>query len=283
MGSRLARLVAAAGVLVCAVGPCVLSPSPALAGTYAYWSYWHDTGSGWKYSGCGAYYPQGDCVPADGTIEGWRFTVSSEGAALPPRYSAGFDAACGSTAAQQGSKRVAVVVDFGTQSDAPRSSVEAGCATGSPSDNGGVILAKLHSVTSSESFVCRIDSYPKTGCGDYVANTPASAKPTAGSKPAPSAKPIPATTATPPDAGTSQTTVATTPGSPPSAAPGSTAEPSDLPSPVTDASEPKAPIVFANTPAKTSHGSPIATLVGLGVIAAGAASAVVVARRRRSP
>lgn len=284
MRALVARLVTAAGVFACAVAPCVLAPTSASAGTYAYWSYWHETGSGWKYSGCGAYYSQGDCVPADGTIEGWRFTVSSEGSALPPRYSSGFAAACGSTPARDGTKRVAVIVDYGTQSDAPQTSVAAGCARGAPQDNGGAILAKLHSVASSESFVCRIDSYPKTGCGDYVGASSPTPKPVMSSAPpVPPSRSTNTTTTTSPDpASTPAPTPISTRGTAvPSTSP-STADPSDLPNPVANPSESSAPVVFANSPAKRAHSSPIATLVGIAVIAAGAASAVAISRRRRS-
>src|ERR1700712_3494239 len=126
---RWTRLLLAVGSICCVLAPTALLSAPAHASTYAYWSYWHDTGSGWKYSGCGAYYSQGDCVPATGTIEGWRFTISSEGGAKAPRYSGGFAQVCGSAVPADGTKRVAIVVDYGTQPDAPNQ-IQAKCSVG---------------------------------------------------------------------------------------------------------------------------------------------------------
>jgi hypothetical protein len=44
-----------------------------------YWSYWHNTGSGWRYSttGAGAYQPKA------GTVEGWHF-INGSSTATPP-------------------------------------------------------------------------------------------------------------------------------------------------------------------------------------------------------
>lgn len=50
-----------------------------------YWSYWHDTGSGWQYSSTGGagYYP-----PA-GSIEGWSYDDGQTNAPAPPSTSYG--------------------------------------------------------------------------------------------------------------------------------------------------------------------------------------------------
>lgn len=286
--SRRARLVVAGIFIATALSPLALSTSPAHAGTYAYWSYWHDTGAGWKYSGCGAYYPQGDCVPADGTIEGWRFTVSSEGGAQPPRYSQGFDAACASTPVMQGKKRVAIVVDFGTQRDASDRPLLARCATGGASDNGGVMLQSKYAVTSSEGFVCTIESYPKSGCGEYVSGSSSSAspttRPTVASSHTPTATPRPGTSNTAAVSGevinpaTSATGSASTSASPLASPQGGV--PVSVPS--SSPSEDAGPsVAFGGSSAPSSHGSPLGTIIGIVVVGMGAGAAVVTARRRR--
>ncbi len=45
-----------------------------------YWSYWHDTGSGWRYSAVGA----GSYQAAAGTVEGWSFVAGAHDATPPP-------------------------------------------------------------------------------------------------------------------------------------------------------------------------------------------------------
>lgn len=45
-----------------------------------YWSYWHDTGSGWRYSNSGA----SASYPKAGTVEGWHFINGSSTATPPP-------------------------------------------------------------------------------------------------------------------------------------------------------------------------------------------------------
>src|SRR5256885_1509353 len=45
-----------------------------------YWSYWHNTGAGWRYSSVGASSYQ----PRAGTVEGWHFINGSSTATPPP-------------------------------------------------------------------------------------------------------------------------------------------------------------------------------------------------------
>jgi hypothetical protein len=45
-----------------------------------YWSYWHNTGAGWRYSTTGA----GSYLPKAGTVEGWHFINGSSTATPPP-------------------------------------------------------------------------------------------------------------------------------------------------------------------------------------------------------
>ena len=109
-GMVIAALVAAVAMPVVAL--------PAEAAAYRYWSYWHQTGSGWEFSKIGAT----GSHPDDGTVEGWRFAVSPGTASAPaPRIasSSAFSSVCGDTAPQSGKKRVALIVDFGVKKDAP--------------------------------------------------------------------------------------------------------------------------------------------------------------------
>lgn len=63
-------------------------PASAKADDTHYWAYWHDTGSGWRYSSSGASGYQ----PAAGTVEGWAFNDGGSSAPQPP--SASYAAIC---------------------------------------------------------------------------------------------------------------------------------------------------------------------------------------------
>lgn len=63
-------------------------PSSATADATHFWSYWHDTGSGWRYSSSGASGYQ----PAAGTVEGWAFDNGDSSPPQPP--SASYAAIC---------------------------------------------------------------------------------------------------------------------------------------------------------------------------------------------
>lgn len=289
------------------LAPAVLSTSAANADGYAYWSYWHNKGGGFTYSGCGPYYPYGECVPKDGTIEGWRFVSTSsadESRALAPRYSGTFDQICGSTAAVAGKKRVAFAVDFGTLPNAP-AAVRVACAVGDPNDNGGVMLQRVFPVeTGKDSFVCRIDSYPKT-CGDgsgsagAVTPTPTPTKTAASggssttaptSKPAATSGATSGSTAAPGSTSASNSSGASGTASPthPSASPGASAAaatPASTENPLghaPTAANFEPPVAVGAGTKKSGSGSPVGTIVGIAVIAIGAAGGLITARRRRA-
>jgi hypothetical protein len=68
-------------------------PSPPHADSTHYWSYWHDTGSSWTYSGTGA----SGSTPSAGTVEGWSY-VNGASSSSPPAQSPGglYASLCGS-------------------------------------------------------------------------------------------------------------------------------------------------------------------------------------------
>ncbi|WP_274595061.1 SCO2322 family protein, partial [Streptomyces sp. E5N298] len=88
----------------------------AQAAGYRYWSFWDRDGGKWVYA------TQGPSLvrPSDGDVQGFRFAVSeNSGDAAQPRGTADFASICAKTPAKDGSKRVALVLDFGTGPDAP--------------------------------------------------------------------------------------------------------------------------------------------------------------------
>ncbi|MGH3345113.1 MAG: SCO2322 family protein, partial [Carbonactinosporaceae bacterium] len=99
------------------------SPSPDSTGggtTYRYWSFWQWKGSDqagkWAFAKVGP----GQSRPADGAVQGWRFTESGANeSGTAPRSPGDFSRICGDTPSRGDAKRVGVVIDYGTAADAP--------------------------------------------------------------------------------------------------------------------------------------------------------------------
>ncbi|MFJ9605518.1 SCO2322 family protein [Kitasatospora sp. NPDC101176] len=150
----------------------VATAAPAEAAGYRYWSFWRATDTGW------AYQQQGPAVsvPPDGAVDGWRFAVSPDGGrdAARPRAATGFAAVCADTPAQEGRKRVAVVLDFGTAADA--GSTEAppeqrtACAAVAPNATSAEVLAAVAPPLryDTNGLLCAIAGYPRAGCGEQL-------------------------------------------------------------------------------------------------------------------
>ncbi|MFF4155783.1 SCO2322 family protein [Streptomyces sp. NPDC001678] len=158
----------------------VLGAAPAHAEGYRYWSFWQAPAAG----GAWTYATQGPATlrPADGSVVGFRFAVSKDSAdAARPRGAADFAAVCAGTPAEDGGKRVAVVLDFGTPADAPagetppaaRSACAKVGADGSAADALAAVAKPLR--YDSSALLCAISGYPRTGCGEKVG---AAGKPT---------------------------------------------------------------------------------------------------------
>lgn len=136
--------------------------SPAQA-AYRYWGYWLGAQQ-WTFASVGPAFR----IPADGTVEGWRFAVSSLQSSTPPAISPDFDAICGPTPAREGHKRVAVIVDPGSASDAPPDQQPPGawamCVSAEPDANGMDILRSAADVRLDRGFVCAVAGYPAREC-----------------------------------------------------------------------------------------------------------------------
>ncbi|MFC8824407.1 SCO2322 family protein [Streptomyces sp. NPDC057137] len=152
------------------------------AAGYRYWSFWESDGATWTYA------TQGPALarPADGAVNGFRFAVSADSQdAAKPRETPDFAAVCGSTPAKSGSKRVAVVVDPGTEADAPDGEKPpaplAGCARVDTEATSADALAAVAKPLryNSDALLCGITGYPKSGCGDQISGDGATPTPTA--------------------------------------------------------------------------------------------------------
>ncbi|MDT0453968.1 SCO2322 family protein [Streptomyces hesseae] len=163
----------------------VLGAAPAHAEGYRYWSFWQTasasaSGKDWTYA------TQGPATlrPADGSVIGFRFAVSKDSAdAAKPRGAADFAAVCAGTPAEDGGKRVAVVLDFGTPGDAPAGetppATRSACAKVGADGSAADVLAAVAKPLryDSSALLCAIAGYPRSGCGEKVgAGKPAESK-----------------------------------------------------------------------------------------------------------
>ncbi|WP_128428098.1 SCO2322 family protein [Streptomyces cyaneus] len=178
---RAAATLLAALVLLTGAAPA------AQATGYRYWSFWDRDGAGWIYA------TQGPSLarPSDGDVQGFRFAVSADSKdAAQPRGAAAFDVICARTPAQDGTKRVALVIDFGTAADAPSGETpparRTACARVTPDATTAEALAAVAKPLryDTNALLCAISGYPETGCGEQVSGDrkPTAAEKTAGAK-----------------------------------------------------------------------------------------------------
>jgi hypothetical protein len=166
---------AALGIAV-ALALTVLLPGVANAAAYRYWGYYQLSGDTWQFATKGP----DQTKPADGSVEGWRYAVGSEGSSRTPRVTVTFDDICGDTKAQAGKKRVGVVIDYGRAADTEDGSTppepRADCASVDEAASGSEVLAAVGEVRAENGLVCAIDEEPATGCGGEVKQVSAAAK-----------------------------------------------------------------------------------------------------------
>ncbi|MEH0544031.1 SCO2322 family protein [Streptomyces sp. B21-105] len=174
---RVAVVLAALSLVLTGAVGVIGSAVPAQAAGYRYWSFWDrargGAGGHWTYA------TQGPSLarPADGDVQGFRFAVSADSQdASQPRGAASFAAICAGTPAQDGTKRVALVIDFGTPADAPGGesppspAQRTACARVSPAATTAEALAAVAKPLryDANALLCAISGYPETGCGEQV-------------------------------------------------------------------------------------------------------------------
>ena len=282
---RGAAALTATFVLAAMVG--TWGASTADATSFRFWAYWLGSDTGWSFSNQGA-----SRRPADGTVEGWRFAVSeASSSTIPPRHSTSFARICGSTPAQDGKKRVGLVIDFGTTADAPDGesppALTATCVVAPNDANGYAVLAAAVQLRTDAGLICGMNGYPATECGVPVAD------PTTSPSTAPTKVGGSSGSGAGRGGGSSDTAGGPTPGEQTtgaskdktgsSGAKNKAKQKDDAKKDVDEAEAYGAVDVSpaaASTPASTS-GSPLGLLVG-GAVVVGLLSAAFVVRRRRT-
>ncbi|OKI05008.1 hypothetical protein A6A06_10055 [Streptomyces sp. CB02923] len=186
--SRSARLLGALALAGTVTG---LGAAPAQAQEYRYWSFWDGPAAGATASGDGgwSYATEGPATsrPRDGAVAGFRYTVSAGSAeAGKPRHAADFAAICAKTPAEDGTKRVGLVLDFGSKAEAAAGEnpppVRTECAR-LPAD--GTVGDALAAVAGplrydASALLCAISGYPKAGCAEKAGPGPGSGSPGTG-------------------------------------------------------------------------------------------------------
>ncbi|MFF3927774.1 SCO2322 family protein [Streptomyces hirsutus] len=161
-------------LFLAALLPLLAGAGQAQAAGYRYWSFWDLDGDRWTYA------TQGPSVarPADGDVQGFRFAVSEESDdSSQPRGAADFAGICAKTPAKDGSKRVALVIDFGTAEDAPSGETppanRTACARVAPDASTAEALASVAEPLryDNSALLCAIAGYPERGCGEQVSGT----------------------------------------------------------------------------------------------------------------
>jgi hypothetical protein len=168
----LAALAVALGVVALSVGT---AGSASAEDGYRYWNYSHLEGDSFAFAQTGP----GEHNPKDGDVEGWRYGTSTVSQGIFPRADldeVSFDSVCGETEAAAGEKRVAVVVDYGTEADAGEDGgtevpePRAACAVVPEAASGQQVLDAVADVRGKQAMICAVDGYPASGCGAPVAD-----------------------------------------------------------------------------------------------------------------
>ena len=118
---------------------------------------------------------------ADGSVEGWSFVFSSDDVpSIAPAIKPDFSAICGKVKGDKDTKRIALVIDYGSAKYAPKGeSVPKSfttCLRTAKSSQGIDVLGMAVKIRAAKSgLICGINGYPKKECGVEIP-TPASLK-----------------------------------------------------------------------------------------------------------
>jgi hypothetical protein len=169
------------------ISACVwtLGTGSADAKEYRYWSYWIADNGQWQYATVGP-----ARVPANGSVDGWRFVRSAGDSASsnPPSVKPNFEQICSGSPSSPNLKQVGVVIDFGTPDDSsgeePIPQLQSVCVEIEKSATGYAVANEVAAVqTDSSGLVCSIGGFPQDGCSAQRAeneSAPTSAPPLLG-------------------------------------------------------------------------------------------------------
>lgn len=166
-----ARLITVVLTALAVLAAAVVTSAPAQAEDgFKYWGYYQLTGREWSASKKGA----DGVTPKDGSVEGWHYAITTTKPDRPPRTDATFQDICEGATAEQGQKRVAVAIDYGTAAEADDGETppkpEAECAVVPDDATGQQVLESVAQVRVEGGLSCAVNGYPASGCGDPVSD-----------------------------------------------------------------------------------------------------------------
>ena len=146
---------------------------------YRYWGYYQAAAKStvWKAAMTG---PTVDI--ADGSVEGWIFTFSSNDIpSTPPKVKPSFATICAGVKAEKGLKRIGLVIDFGISAIAPKGekvakTITRCVVTAKDSQGIDVLAQELNVRTANSGLICGLNGYPARECGAEIATPKALAK-----------------------------------------------------------------------------------------------------------
>ena len=118
---------------------------------------------------------------ADGAVEGWSFVFSSDDVpSIAPAIKPDFATICGAVKADKDTKRIALVIDYGSKVYAPKGEKIAKsfttCVRTAKTSQGIDVLGMAVKIRAAKSgLICGINGYPKKECGVEIP-TPAALK-----------------------------------------------------------------------------------------------------------
>ena len=173
------RLLAVFATALLLLTGITVTPSASAADKgYRYWGYFQAApgATSWTAAMTG---PTVDV--ADGSVEDWSFVFSSDDVpSIAPVIKPDFAAICGAVKADKDTKRIALVIDYGSKVYAPKGEkVQKSfttCIRTAKTSQGIDVLGMAVKIRAAKSgLICGINGYPKKECGVEIA-TPASLK-----------------------------------------------------------------------------------------------------------
>jgi hypothetical protein len=158
-----------AAMAIIAIAVTTITPAQAADTGYRYWGYFQAApkATTWTPAMTGP-----TVAVADGAVEGWAFTFSSEAVpdASAPSVLPDFQAICGKTRPVVGKKRIGIVIDFGPAylaptGEKPLKTVKR-CVVIDKKAQGIDVLGKVVRVRADKSgLICGLVGYPRKECG----------------------------------------------------------------------------------------------------------------------
>jgi len=153
-----------------------IAPAQAASKGWRYWGYFQTAPgkTAWTAAMTG---PTVDI--ADGSVEGWSFVFSSDDIpSMSPRVKPSFSSICRGTKPDPDTKRIALVIDFGSSAWAPKSEkipkTITRCVRTAKESQGIDVLGQAIKVRASASgLICGLNGFPAKECGAEI-STPTS-------------------------------------------------------------------------------------------------------------